>query len=194
MDSLDKQIKAYFEKESDKILKKDRLERVPSVDAFYRFICGKMEGDDLERMLGYLKDHPEAQDLVSSARADLLSNDSSAVKMPPSSWVEDAKNLFTGGSSVKCPHCGKSITPFKKPVQNQKMYNFLWITLSLLAFLSSFVFHRYFLQCLAVALFFGIKWIIDQRATKTQILIYKALKGEDPGVHSRHLHNHPTHL
>ena len=113
---------------------------------------------------------------------------------PPSEWVERAKNLFPKPATVQCPYCRKPITPFKKPLKTQTLTNLLWLVLSVVSFAGSFVYRRYFFQCLALALFFGIKWAIDLRSTKTQILIYKALKDEDPGVHSRDLHKSSTHL
>ena len=106
---------------------------------------------------------------------------------PPAEWVNDAKKLFPKPASIQCPYCRKPITPFKKPLQNQNLANFLWLALSASAFLSSFVYRRYFFQCLALALFLGIKWAVDQKSTKTQILIYKALKDADTGVQSRDL-------
>ena len=113
---------------------------------------------------------------------------------PPLEWVQEAKNLFPKPASVRCPYCMKPITPFKKPLKTQNLINFLWLVLAAAAFAGSFVYRRYFFQCLALALFFGIKWVIDIKLTRTQILIYKALKDEDPGVHSRDLHKSSTHL
>ena len=113
---------------------------------------------------------------------------------PPLEWVQKAKNLFSKRAIIQCPHCRKPITPFKKPLKTQNLINLFWLALSAASFLCSFVTRRYFFQCLALALFFGIKWAVDQKATKTQILIYKALKDEDPSVHSRDLHNKVSHL
>lgn len=113
---------------------------------------------------------------------------------PPPEWVVRAKDMFPKPEAVQCPYCRKPITPFKKSLKTQNLINFLWLALSVAAFAGSFIFRRYFFQCLALSLFFGIKWAIDLKATKTQILIYKALKDEDPDVHSRDLHKHSTHL
>ncbi|PIU40195.1 MAG: hypothetical protein COT00_02950 [Candidatus Omnitrophica bacterium CG07_land_8_20_14_0_80_50_8] len=113
---------------------------------------------------------------------------------PPSEWIEEAKKLFSKSTGVQCPYCKKSITPFKKPLGAQKLYNICWLTLATISVIGSFLFYRYFFQFLAVALFFGIKWIVDQKSTTTQILIYKALKDEEIDIRSGHLHNTPTHL
>ena len=113
---------------------------------------------------------------------------------PPLEWVEQAKGLFPKPATAQCPYCRKPITPFKKPLKTQSLINFLWLALSMVSFAGSFVIRRYFFQCLVLALFFGIKWAIELKSTKTQILIYKALKDESSDVHSRDLHKSSTHL
>ena len=105
----------------------------------------------------------------------------------PPELVRRAKELMPEtGPSANCPHCGKRITPFKKPPQAQK-WNVLWLLAGAAAFILSFAFARYFLQFLAVALFCGFKWALDRRALKTQILIYRALQEDDAaGQHRLH--------
>ena len=111
----------------------------------------------------------------------------------PEDAVNKAKRLMAS-PSFNCPHCGKPITPFKKPIKRQAFLNILWLCLGVGAFLLSFVFPRYFFQYLVVALLFGIKWVIDQKSAKTQILIYKALKEEDSSGRLKDLHRTETHL
>lgn len=96
----------------------------------------------------------------------------------PQRALKGAKNLMGSQRSAACPHCGKAITPFKKPVFAQALWNGLWLAGMLVSFLLSFVFGRFFLQFLAATLLFGVKWIVDQKAMRTQILIYKALQEE----------------
>ena len=110
----------------------------------------------------------------------------------PARALERAKSLIIG--RIACPHCGKGITPFKKPYLRQKFLNGLWLVFSCAMFGLSFVFPHYFMQFLALTALFGFKWIVDQRATKSQILIYKALKDEHSLTGSRDLHNLPSHL
>jgi len=194
MDELDKQIKGYFEKEMANFIKNDRFEETPTAEDFYEFVCDNMKGAELEKILRYLRNNPEAQSLVAQARILIAEGGGSDQKNPPSEWMKQVKNLFPKSSIIQCPYCKKPITSFKKPIKTQNLYNLLWLLLSAVAFLSSFVYRKYFFQCLALALFFGIKWAVDQKSTKTQILIYKALKDEDTSGHSRDLHNTPTHL
>ena len=113
---------------------------------------------------------------------------------PPLEWIQEAKNLFPKPVIIQCPYCRKPITPFKRPLKTQNLINLLWLALSAVSFLCSFVARGYFFQCLALALFFGIKWAVDQKATKTQILIYKALKDDETATHHRDLHNKASHL
>jgi len=46
------------------------------------------------------------------------------------------------------------------------------------SFALSFVLRRYFMQCLAVSVLCGVKAVVEMRALKTQVLIYKALSEE----------------
>ena len=116
-------------------------------------------------------------------------------KEPPRAAVERAKALMTGRPGAACPHCGKPITPFKRPLQNQRLWNALWLLLAAGSFALSFVFRGYFIQWIALAVLFGVKWIVDQKAAKTQVLIYKALQEKDPKEPSpRDLHRSSTPL
>ena len=113
----------------------------------------------------------------------------------PETWVSRAKSLMsTQKSDLNCPHCGKGITPFKSPISKQVMLGWLWLGLSLAGFVASFPFKRYFFQCLAVCVIFGVKFIIDRKQTKTQILIYKTMES-DKGFQRQHdLQEHKSRL
>jgi hypothetical protein len=104
----------------------------------------------------------------------------------PRTLKHRVKGFFKDKHRADCPHCGKPITPFKKPVKRLALTSLLWLGLSLLGFGLSFVFPHYFMQCLALGVLAGAKWIVDQRALKTQILIYKALQEEKETVPERH--------
>ena len=193
MDALDKQIKSYFEREVS-LLPRESRRMAPSTEDFYRFVTDALEGKALDDFLDYLKAAPEAQKMVARARVLMDDEEDAEKEKAPADWVRDAKALFFKSPVARCPHCGKQITPFKRPVKRQNIYNFLWLLSSAISFLASFFYRRYFYQCLALALFFGIKWILDRRVTKTQILIYKALTGEQSSTHSRDLHKSSSHL
>ena len=113
----------------------------------------------------------------------------------PGDLVAKAKTLFPGTGRLSCPHCGKSITAFKTPLAKQKMKNAAWAAIALVSFAGSFLAPRYFFQFLAGFLFFGIRWIVDQRSTKTQIFVYKTLQEETAHKsESRDLHHPSSHL
>lgn len=193
MHLLDEQIKDYFEHVVP-MLPEEGLKPVPSTEEFCRFLLDRLEGKDLDDFLDYLKAHPEAQKMITRARNMLNTVDQAERQKVPSGWKRQAKDLVLKQPNVRCPHCGKSITPFKKPIGRQNIYNILWLLAATVSFLASFYYRRYFYQCLALALFFGVKWIFDRKATRTQILIYKALKDDLASVHSRDLHNPLSHL
>ncbi len=104
----------------------------------------------------------------------------------PEALLQSVKKLKLPAAGPLCPHCGKPITAFKKPLASQRVWNALWLSAAIAAFAMSFVFPRYFFQYVALTVLFGVKWIVDQRATKTQILIYKALQDDSESFHRQH--------
>jgi hypothetical protein len=146
-------------------------------------------------MLEYLKTEPEDMRLVAKAR-ELVQQEklASAVKMP-AELVDSAKRLFRERHTAECPHCHKAITPFKKKFKHQWFLSALWFLLAAAGFGLSFVFPRYFVQCVALGTLAGLKWVLDQRAIRSQVLIYKALKDDESQRRSdRDLHHIPTEL
>ena len=109
----------------------------------------------------------------------------------PAALLKRVKKFKLAAPSSLCPHCGKPITPFKKPLTSQRFWNAVWMLSAAAALGLSFVAPRYFVQWVALAVLFGVKFIIDQRATKTQILIYKALAEDSESFHR---HQTPSRL
>ena len=58
----------------------------------------------------------------------------------------------------------------------------LWLLLTIIAFTSSFLFPRYFLQCLVATILVGIKWITDSENMRTLILVLDSWRKHE---HSR---------
>ena len=194
MDSIDDKLKEYLEKERQRLGRGQR-DLCPPTEDFYQFIMDELKGERLEKMLGHLRNCAEDQELVIKTRR-LLGEEAAAQgqKVPPG-LIQATKDLFRKTARLSCPHCGKAITPFKKSPQKQSWLNWAWLSLAVASFLLSFVFRRYFFQCLVLALLFGVKWIVDQKAARTRILIYKALKeGEGKAVSSKDLHRISSHL
>ena len=63
--------------------------------------------------------------------------------------------------------------------QAKGISGYKWPILALLSFVLSFVFTRYFVQFLALAVIFSLKWIFDTGSTRTLIMIYQAWRKKD---------------
>lgn len=191
-DKIDVLIKNYLETRKSSVSGQREDVIYPSSEVLYAYMTDRLDGTELERMLAFLRQNPEAQELVSKARGLMDSESGWENEIVSTELLDRAKGLMqpkilTG----TCPHCGKAITPFKKPLASQRWTNRLWLALGAASFALSFMIHPFFYQFLAAALLFGFKGILDQRATKTQIMIYKALSNETGEEHSR-LHTSKT--
>ncbi len=157
----------------------------PLSEDFYRFLMDELEGEALQKMTSHLLTHPEDQELVVEARRLLETQAESEAEKVPRRLIQKAKGLMKPGSGLKCPHCGRGITPFKRPLAKQTLWNAAWLCLAAACFLTSFILHRYFIQFSIFGFLFAVKWIVDQKATKTQILIYRALKEDSEEARGR---------
>ena len=63
--------------------------------------------------------------------------------------------------------------------------NYRWLIFTLSSFILSFIFPRYFLQFLILAVIFGLKWIFDTGSTRTLIMIYESWRKKDAGTAQR---------
>jgi len=180
MEPVELKIKKYLEEERrGRGLGSRESAAHPATEAIYRYVMDELAGEELDAMLAHLKGCPEDQELVKSARR-ISEADLEAPLIPvPGEAVAKAKALVKDKAVVSCPHCGKPITPFKSPAKTQLFWSALWFSSACLSFALSFIFRGYFLQFLVLAALFGVKGILDQKAVKTQILIYKALKEQD---------------
>ncbi len=111
----------------------------------------------------------------------------------PPGLIQSAKDLMKGrGGASACPHCGKPVALPKKPSRGD--WNLFWAAASATAFGLSFVFQDYFFQALAASVICAFKFIVERRARKTQILIYKTLSGDEGAGEHHRLHQHTTRL
>lgn len=202
MEKIDQMIRDYIKSQRQAFAGGRRPElSYPSDKDLFLFVENRLQGDALNKMIFHLRNHPADEKLVLGAR-ELLGNLKEAEhESVPETLIQKAKALRSASSatapserSLKCPHCGKGITPFKRMLSHQKLLNTLWFLGAVGAFLLSFAFPRYFIQCVALSVLFGIKWIVDQRASKTQILVYKALAESSEKAESSRLHEHKSHL
>ena len=176
MDKLDKQILAYLKEEYESRLLSRENASAPEFHDLYSYLINDSDEQRSAEIIAYLQNNPEAQAFIRTAR-QLMEELSSApeAKDIPAEWIRSAKNLSAPKKDISCPHCGKGISAFKKPLSSQKIANLCLLLLTISAFVLSFVFKRYFFQFLVLTLLFGFKWIIDQKNAKTQILVYKAI-------------------
>ena len=194
MDKIDGLIKNYLESRKTGVSGQREDAVYPRSEILYAYLTDKLEGAELQRMLDFLKNNPKAQELIVKARETMESESGWENEKVSGDLLRRAQGLMpsqrTAGS---CPHCGKSITPFKKPLNAQRWMNALWLLLAAASFALSFVFRHYFMQFLAASVLAGMKGIVEMRATKTQILIYKAISGDGSSEEQR-LHQHSSRL
>ena len=190
MDKIELLIKKYLENQSNRLTGVRKNVNYPTPLDLYHYLNEELEGAELERMLGFLRNNEEGQQLVIRARQIMQSEGEWEKEKITPDMVHKAKALMDPKTkSVPCPHCGKPITPFKKPLSSQQWANFAWLVLALVSLGLSFIFRHYFIQFLVVTALAGMKCIVEMRATKTQILIYKALS-DDKGSEKHRLHEH----
>ena len=94
------------------------------------------------------------------------------------------RNAIPVGSRF-CPLCGVAIAPPKKNLAfllarrqsfSELLRAHIWFILSLAAMAASFFFRKYFMQCIAIAIIFGAKWILDQAQFRIYGEILNSLK------------------
>ncbi len=183
-DSLEKQIKAFFEARRPAA----QAGAWPEAAELAAYLSGSLEGLRLEQVENRIERDAELRIFVGEMKSRLSGMSDAEGEEVPAYLIGKAKGLMSGASrAMHCPHCHKAITPFKKPLSTQKAVNAFWFTGLIASFGLSFVFPRYFMQFLISAILFGLKWIWDSKATRTQIYVYKALseEAETPRVHDR---------
>ena len=189
-DKIDELIKQYLESSAGSTTGKRGNVNYPTSSDLYQYLNDELTGAELERMLVFLKTSPEAQALVIRARRLMKRDGGWENEKVASRDIDRARSLMGGGSKkAACPHCGKPITAFKKPLNSQKWTNLAWVLAAAASFALSFVFRRYFMQFLVVTVLAGVKALVELRATKTQILIYKSLSNEDKSQQRLHQHS-----
>ncbi len=177
MDNVEILLKKYFKEKNQLSLDRKATGVVLDEEDFVLYCQDRLEGASLERFQSFLTANRWAQDMVLEARG--LMEEELPERQIPAGLTERAKRLMRGSLPVApCPHCGRSITPFKRPASRQKWENLFWLVVMLGSFTLSFVFRRYFMQFLVLTLLAGFKWVMEMRASKTQIMIYRALSEE----------------
>jgi hypothetical protein len=177
MDNVELLLKKYLRERNSSASGRGSSGDVPEMEDFVLYCQDRLEGAALERVQRCLVANRWAQELVLEAKR--LMEEKLPDQKVPSDLVENAKALMKDPArTAPCPHCGKSITPFKRSAKTQKWTNLLWLLLMAGSFALSFIFRKYFMQFLVVTALAGVKWIVEMRASKTQIMIYRALSDD----------------
>ncbi|MBI4432959.1 MAG: hypothetical protein HY592_05730 [Candidatus Omnitrophica bacterium] len=164
MDVFEKQIKDFvIRQRAAKGMSRQLPEGGPSTEEFYRYLVDELKGEPFKKMVDHLRRHPDDVEVVLKARALWVNLSEAQGECAPEKAIRAAQGIF------KEP---------KKTAVCPKWLHRLYAAGMVAAFLGSFLLPRYFLQFLALAVLLGIKWIVDERAARTQILIYKALQEE----------------
>ena len=82
-----------------------------------------------------------------------------------------------------CNYCLDSVVSARESVKQFKKGNTkimkkinIYLILTVISFILSFMFRDYFMQFLTATILLGIKWITDAKSTKMLIMIYEAWK------------------
>lgn len=132
--------------------------KAPSVEQYYRYLTGETNESETLWMEQYLVAHKEAQNLILHARELLEKRENSDKSRVPSELLNSVKKPSKASKSAS--------------------WAVFYYSLSGISFILSFLVHRYYMQFLVLALLFGLKAILDQRAHRTQVLVYKALQNQ----------------
>ena len=109
MDKIDLALKDFLEKGKFVKTRTTLSAETPSAEDLCRFIRDELDSAELERMLSYLKTHPEDQALVTQARGLLSRLEEADSEKAPAAAVARAQGLMGHVPTLKCPHCGKPI-------------------------------------------------------------------------------------
>lgn len=160
-----------------------------------RYVDGRMGEEEERALLERLNSDRPLQDLILSLREGGVPDaDRTDV---PADWMRRAKALSTGApDGLECPHCHRQISAAQSAVlRRRKWLTYAWLGGCLLSFAASFWVPRYFVQWTVLAALLGLKWILDARTVRSQVLIYRALQeGGTPTGESGRLQKHRAHL
>ena len=113
------------------------------------------------------KTHPTEAELADYLGKVLAGKDRQRVEDHIACCNECLENVVSAFDSVKT---------FKKRKANIMKKINIYLILSIIMFILSFVFPRFFLQFLTATLLLGIKWVADSKSTKMLVMIYEAWK------------------
>lgn len=193
MDAIEKEIRRYFSTSRAQALGRRPAAGYPDETDIYRFLTDRLSGAELERMLEHLKLHEDDRRFVARTRELLAETAQAEREEVPAELISRVRAAAPRSGAVACPHCRGAITPFKRPLGRQKLYLALWLAAGAVFFGVSFLVPRYFVQWTVLGALCLVKCIVDAKAVRTQIIVYKALS-EASEAKTRHLHPTDTPL
>ena len=114
-----------------------------------------------------IKTHPEETELAGYLSNALAGEDRKRVEDHIACCNDCLDNAVSAYESVKTFKKGKP-----KVMKKINVY----LVLTIISFILSFIFRDYFVQFLTATLLLGIKWIADAKSTKMLVMIYEAWK------------------
>lgn len=164
----------------------------PTEEEWYRYLTAREDDPRLETLSVRIASDPELRTFAEELRRLAESAEAGeAGGAAPPDWVERA--VHAGREKTgRCPACGRPKAAPAPPAA-RRWIDAAWLAASAAAFTASFAVPRYFQQCLALAVLCGIKWIVNRRQTRTQILIARSLE-PDSGRDAGHLHHRSSRL
>ncbi len=161
MDTIESKLKSFLDSHRASHSGQPRVDIYPTVQELLEYFNGRLDAAREKSMLRFIAASRENQDFILRAREIY-----ETAHTPESNQeVVPAALLARTQASLR----GRGKAPIKRS------HEWLWFSISLVAFAASFVIKRYFLQCLVVSLLFGIKWLLDRKTRATKLLIYQPL-------------------
>ncbi len=131
------------------------------------YLENKLNPEKEDRLLEHITDCAHCLSLLEIAQR---TKDHATSEMPSQDMIQRAKDIMQKRTKRRISH-------------------YKWQILSAISFLLSFIFRRYFVQFLALAVIFSIKWIFDSGSTRTLIMIYEAWRKKEKGTAQRIIHD-----
>lgn len=148
------------------------LQSCPSELELSDYLDNRLSQEKQTLLLEHVAECPQCLSLLEIAQGAKI-----RMKETPSlNMIRRAKNIVQKKSRSNPPAIGKEGRAGKTAFNNK------WPVLACVSFIFSFVFTRYFLQFLVLAVVFSIKWIFDTGSTRTLIMIYEAWRKKDKGT------------
>ena len=161
MDPLDKLMKRQFEEAGPK-----RLD-CPQEEIFARFMENHLSPDEHDALIDHVSSCGRCARLVAALKRLETERENIGIPVP-----NELERKTIDSLSKKAGSKGPGPSKYKN----------LWLLGFGIFMALSFIWSRYFLQMLVLAIFFGLKWLLDTRPHKVWVdITHKKEEGKDPG-------------